>query len=111
MSDLVEVWWFSSNGTKRTGPITVAVAAFSRGCEEPEILRGQTPPIARRFEGQPIGNLVDWMRGHGGFRAEFLHSCAPWALDDNFLPSGAQIVNEEWWVRHVIGPQHAPSRP
>lgn len=29
-------------------------------------------PIARKFEGQSLNNLIRWMRGHGGFKYHHL---------------------------------------
>lgn len=54
-----EWWWLSSEA------MTVGVTTESR-----VIVRAS--PIVRRFIGQPLENLVRWMRGQGGFRMERL---------------------------------------
>ena len=37
-----------------------------------EVVIVEAPPIARKFIGQPLENLVGWMTRQGGFRMERL---------------------------------------
>jgi hypothetical protein len=53
-------WWLSSE--KMTVSIEVG---------EDSIVRDASP-IARKFQGQPLANLVGWMRKQGGLRMEEL---------------------------------------
>ena len=50
-------WWLSSK------VMTVGVAT-----DDALIVR-DSAPVVRRFIGQPIKRLADWMRRQGGFRA------------------------------------------
>lgn len=56
---MVEEWWFSSD------KMTVSVSV------ENGIIVA-TAPITRKFIGQPLDNLVRWMRSLGGFRHELM---------------------------------------
>jgi len=49
-------WWFSSNR------MTIAVYTDNRN------IITHTAPIGRKFIGQHIKNLANWMRKQGGFR-------------------------------------------
>lgn len=56
-----------------------------------------TAPITRRFLGQPLGNLVEWMRKIGGF--QFMGNTA---LREHFLrglkfqPGERPLTDAEW---------------
>jgi hypothetical protein len=52
--------------TKRWYWLTTERMTVGVETENGRIIR--TPPIIRKFQGQPIGNLVDWMRRQPGFR-------------------------------------------
>lgn len=38
----------------------------------PQLQIVSAPPIARKFIGQALGNLISWMRKQGGFQYEHL---------------------------------------
>jgi hypothetical protein len=50
-------FWFSSKA------MTVWVRTGSTG------IVTDTAPVTRKFVGQPVGHLADWMRRQGGFRS------------------------------------------
>lgn len=58
-----------------------------------------TAPIARRFLGQPLGNLVEWMRkigefefmGHAALREHFLRGL-------KFQPGERPLTDAEWEI-------------
>jgi hypothetical protein len=59
-------YWLSSN--KMTVTVETELRTYSPGHELEIII--ESPPITRRFVGQPIRNLIDWMHKQGGFKME-----------------------------------------
>lgn len=55
-----EFLWLSSE--KMTIQVTVVEGIITN-----------TPPIARKFRGQPIDNLRNWMRKQGGYCEDRIH--------------------------------------
>ena len=53
-------WWLSSR------KMTVAVET-----DNGDVIR-TTPPIVRKFQGQPLRNLTRWMQTHGSYRQQQL---------------------------------------
>jgi len=58
-------WWFSC--TKFTCLVV---------SDRDNLITNQSAPIVRRFSGQPIKTLADWMRKLGGFKFKELTSMA-----------------------------------
>jgi len=56
-------WWFSCKS------FTCLVVS-----NEHNLVTADSAPIVRRFIGQPIKNLADWMRKIGGFKSAELTS-------------------------------------
>lgn len=57
-------WWLSSKAMT----IEVEIEADLNHYDENIITK--TPPIARKFIGQPFGQLISWMMDQGDFRME-----------------------------------------
>ena len=60
-----QTYWLSSE--RMTISVEVEVS-YENGFDEEMVV--WTPPIARKFIGQPLGNLIGWMTKQGGFRME-----------------------------------------
>jgi len=56
----LKAYWLSSN------KMTVIVEVNHRG------IIVKAAPIVRKFLGQPISNLIKWMKRQGGFKQELL---------------------------------------
>lgn len=61
---MLEYWWFSSLS------MTLLVVIHNSENKIDHII--ETPPIARKFLGQPMSNLEQWMKNQGGFRKTLL---------------------------------------
>ena len=53
-------YWLSSRS------MSIEVTTEDKGYNSQKIVVS-APPIAKKFEGQSLGNLVEWMKRQGGF--------------------------------------------
>lgn len=63
-------YWLSSKA------LTIEVTVSDHPNNFGQRMITQTPPIARKFIGQPIGNLAHWMEMQGNFRMEVINDTA-----------------------------------
>ena len=54
-------YWLSSRA------MTIEITVAPTGYNNQKVVT-DAPPIAKKFIGQPMGNLVNWMQRQGGFK-------------------------------------------